>query len=328
MKEYYLGIDIGGTKTHALIATGDGKAIGFGEAGTGNHEAVGYEGMEVVLVDTTRQALEMAGISLEEITGAGFGIAGYDWPSERADMLDSIGKIGLTCPIEAGNDTLVGLLAGAHGGWGVAVDAGTGENCIGRDHAGRIAQLTGSGPMFAEFGGSHSLVVKAIQAVSLEWGHRGPATALSQEFVRFTGAKSVSDLLEGLTLGYYSAYGDVAPLVFKVAEEGDEIARECIRWAGRELGSMVNGIIRQLGFEELEFDVVLIGSMFNGGAMVIDPLKETVGSCAGKARFVKLEVPPVAGGALLGMEVAGNGYSDHFRGVLTQSTLELLEKIR
>lgn len=328
MTEYYLGIDIGGTKTHALIATGNAEAIGFGEGGTGNHEAVGYEGMEQVLIDTTRQALAIAGIRLEDIRGAGFGIAGYDWPSERPSMLESIGKIGLSCPVEAGNDTLVGLLAGAQGGWGVAVDAGTGENCIGRDRTGRIAQLTGSGPMFAEFGGSHSLVVKALQAVSLEWGHRGPATALSRELVRLAGAKDVSDLLEGLTLGYYKAYGDVAPLVFKVAEDGDEIARECIRWAGRELGSMVTGIIRQLAFEDLEFDVVLIGSMFNGGAMVIDPLKETVRSCAGRAGFVKLEVPPVTGGVLLGMEAAGKGFSDPFRNELTQSTLDLLEKIR
>lgn len=328
MTDFYLGIDIGGTKTHALIATGNAEAIGFGEAGTGNHEAVGYDGMEEVLIETTRQALAMAGISLGEIRGAGFGIAGYDWPSERQSMLASIGRICLSCPVEAGNDTLVGLLAGAQGGWGVAVDAGTGENCIGRDRTGRTAQLTGSGPMFAEFGGSHSLVVKAVQAVSLEWGHRGPATALSREFVRLAGAKNVSDLLEGLTLGYYEAYGDVAPLVFKVAEEGDEIARECIRWAGRELGSMVNGIICQLGFEDLAFDVVLIGSMFNGGELVIDPLKDTVCSCAGMARFVKLEVPPVTGGVLLGMEAAGIGFSDHLRGVLTQSTLELLEKIR
>ena len=328
MTEYYLGSDIGGTKTHALIATGNAEAIGFGEGGTGNHEAVGYEGMEQALIDTTRQALAIAGIRLEDISGAGFGIAGYDWPSERPSMLESIGKIGLSCPVEAGNDTLVGLLAGAQGGWGVAVDAGTGENCIGRDRTGRTAQLTGSGPMFAEFGGSHSLVVKALQAVSLEWGHRGPETALSRELVRLAGAKDVSDLLEGLTLGYYEAYGDVAPLVFKVAEDGDEIARECIRWAGRELGSMVTGIIRQLAFEDLEFDVVLIGSMFKGGAMVIDPLKETVRSCAGRAGFVKLEVPPVAGGVLLGMEAAGKGFSDHFRSELAQSTLDLLEKIR
>jgi|WetSurMetagenome_2_1015567.scaffolds.fasta_scaffold46454_2 N-acetylglucosamine kinase-like BadF-type ATPase len=326
MTEFFLGIDIGGTKTHSLLATAEGEAVGFGEAGTGNHEAVGYEGMEEVLINTTREALAMAGVKLGEIKGAGFGIAGYDWPSERPSMLESIAKIGLSCPVEAGNDTLVGLLAGAKGAWGVAVDAGTGENCIGRDRSGRIAQLTGSGPMFAEFGGSHSLVVKAIQAISLEWGHRGPATALSHEFVQLAGAKDVSDLLEGLTLGYYEAYGDVAPLVFKVAEEGDTVARECIDWAGRQLGDMVNGIIRQLGFETLDFDVVLIGSMFNGGPMVIEPLRETVLAVAPKARVVRIFAPPVIGGVLLGMEVSGAKFDDTFREHLAQSTLSMLEK--
>jgi N-acetylglucosamine kinase-like BadF-type ATPase len=326
MTGYYLGIDIGGTKSHSLLATADGKAIGFGEAGTGNHEAVGYEGMEDVLIDTTRQALSMAGVGIAQVKGAGFGIAGYDWPSEHPEMLKSIARIGLSCPLEAGNDTLVGLLAGSQNGWGVAVDAGTGENCIGRDQNGRVAQMTGSGPLFAEFGGSHSLVVKAVQAVSLNWGQRGPATALSEELVKFAGARDVRDLLEGLTLGYYTAYGDVAPLVFKVAEKGDAVAQACIDWAGRELGSMVNGIIRQLGFEDMEFDVVLIGSMFNGGPMVIEPLRETVLACAKKARLVRISAPPVVGGVLLGMEAAGVKFDDLFREKLSQSTLSLLEK--
>lgn len=325
MTGYFLGIDIGGTKTHALLATAEGKAVGFGEGGTGNHEAVGYDGMEEVLIDTSRQALTMAGVSLGAVKGAGFGIAGYDWPSERPAMLESIGRIGLSCPVEAGNDTLVGLLAGARGGWGVAVDAGTGENCIGRDRSGKIAQLTGSGSMFAEFGGSHSLVVKAIQAVSLEWGHRGPATALSRELVKFVGARDVSDLLEGLTLEYYQAYGEVAPLVFRVAKEGDQVAQGCIDWAGRELGGMVNGIIRWLGFEDQEFDVVLIGSMFNGGPMLIEPLKETVLGCAGRAKFIRMSVPPVVGGVLLGMEAAGVRFDDSFRQELSRSTFTLLE---
>lgn len=324
MTEYYLGIDIGGTKTHSLLATADGKAVGFGEAGTGNHEAVGYDGMEEVLIDTTRQALSMAEVEIAEVKGAGFGIAGYDWPSERPEMLKSIARIGLSCPVEVGNDTLVGLLAGSQKGWGVAVDAGTGENCIGRDQNGRVAQMTGSGPMFAEFGGSHSLVVRAVQAVSLEWGHRGPITALTREFINYAGAKDASDLLEGLTLGYYSAYGEVAPLVFKVAEDGDAVARECVDWAGRQLGSLVNGIVRQLHFEDLEFDVVLIGSMFKGGPLVIDPLKETVLTCAKNSNFVKLNIPPVVGGVLLGMETAGLKYDSFLQNTLNRATLGLL----
>ena len=30
---YFLGIDIGGTKSHALIADEEGRAVGFGQAG-------------------------------------------------------------------------------------------------------------------------------------------------------------------------------------------------------------------------------------------------------------------------------------------------------
>ena len=42
---YYLGADIGSTKTHTLIVDETGRALGFGESGSGNHEDVGYEGM-------------------------------------------------------------------------------------------------------------------------------------------------------------------------------------------------------------------------------------------------------------------------------------------
>ena len=70
---YFLGIDIGGTKSHALIADETGRAVGFGQGGPGNHEVVGYSGLEAMLVDVTHQALAMTGIGIEQIAGAGFG---------------------------------------------------------------------------------------------------------------------------------------------------------------------------------------------------------------------------------------------------------------
>ncbi len=45
---YYLGVDVGGTKTHALIADESGRAVGFAQAGTGSWEVVGYNGLEMV----------------------------------------------------------------------------------------------------------------------------------------------------------------------------------------------------------------------------------------------------------------------------------------
>src|SRR5512143_2777723 len=110
---YYLGVDIGGTKSHALVADEAGRAFGFGQGGAGNHETVGYNGLIQTLQSVTRQALTAAGITIDQIAGAGFGIAGYDWPAERQPTLQAIDTLGLAAPLEVVNDALIGLLAGS-----------------------------------------------------------------------------------------------------------------------------------------------------------------------------------------------------------------------
>ena len=161
-ESYFLGVDIGSTKSHALIADATGRAVGFGQGGPGNHEVVGYDGLKAVLQEITAAALASAGLNREQIAGAGFGVSGYDWPSERADTLAAIATLGLQAPIEAVNDTLIGLLAGAEAGWGVAVVAGTGCNCWGYDRYGRIGRMTGHGEPFAERAGAGDLVAAAV----------------------------------------------------------------------------------------------------------------------------------------------------------------------
>ena len=51
MTRYFLGIDVGGSKTHALIADEQGRACGFGKAGPGNQRLNGsslYTGVTTV----------------------------------------------------------------------------------------------------------------------------------------------------------------------------------------------------------------------------------------------------------------------------------------
>jgi N-acetylglucosamine kinase-like BadF-type ATPase len=324
MTRYYLGVDIGGTKSHALIADGAGRAVGFGEGGAGNHEMVGYDGLEGALEEITVLALASAGIERNRIAGAGFGVAGYDWPSERPPTLAAIGRLGLSAPLEAVNDTIIGLLAGSESGWGVAVVAGTGNNCWGWDHERRrMGHVTGNGMTFGEFAGSGDLVWKAMQAVAAAWSWRGPQTALTDLFMRLTGADSPDRLLEGLSQGEYHLGAEVAPLVFETAEAGDPVAAECITWAGRELGSLAVGVIRQLGFEALSFEVVLVGSMYHGGPRLLDPMAGTIQAVAPGARLVRLTTPPVVGAVLLGMEQAGL-HAQALRPALIASTCALL----
>ncbi|NMC29909.1 MAG: ATPase, partial [Pelolinea sp.] len=96
--KYFLGMDVGASKTHALIADETGVCLGFGRSAGGNHQVVGYAVLTAILKKTLEQACEMAGIGVDQIAGAGFGIAGYDFPSDREPHLEAVAALGLSCP--------------------------------------------------------------------------------------------------------------------------------------------------------------------------------------------------------------------------------------
>ena len=317
---YFLGADLGATKTHTLIVDETGRALGFGESGSGNHEDVGYDGMLDAMQQGLQQALRGAGLTRADIAGAGYGVAGYDWPSEGPATTSVIDQLGLSAPYIYVNDTVPGLVAGAEDGWGVVVVSGTGSNCRGWDrkhsHEGRV---TGHGVMMGEGAGASELIHRTMQIVGYAWSKRGPMTALADAFIHYAGAEDLEDLIRGYTTYEYPIGAEAAPLVFRVASEGDAVASELIRWAGVENGEMANAVIRQLGFEALEFDVVMAGSMFEGGPMLIEPMRETICKYAPGARLVRLRVPPVLGAVILGMEAAGVKASPAVRKVMADS---------
>jgi N-acetylglucosamine kinase-like BadF-type ATPase len=322
VSDYFLGVDVGATKSQALVADADGQALGLGQAGPGNPMTIGYERFAGLLREVGQAACAAAGIELAQIGGAGFGIGGYDWPSQRQPCLDAIQTLGLHARLDLVNDALVALLAGASQGWGVAVVAGTSCNCWGWDAERRVGRMTGFS-WLGEAGGACELVHRALEAVARAWTRRGPATQLTQAFCRRAGVPDAATLLEGLTLDHICIGPEAAPLVFQAAAAGDRVAYGLITWAGRELGDLAVGVIRQLALEALSFEVVLAGTFFNGSPRLAETMAEVIHSVAPGARLVRLGVPPVVGGVLLGMQAAGLDPSPA-RAVLIRSTKTLL----
>jgi N-acetylglucosamine kinase-like BadF-type ATPase len=304
MAHYFLGADVGSTKTHVAIADETGRVLSLSEGGSGNPDNVGYAGLQRTLEVVTRSALQQAGITIDQIAGAGYGVAGLDYPAQKAPTLETIKSIGLCAPVEAVNDALIGVVAGATEGWGIAVVSGTGCNCWGWDRERRQGQVTGSGWQMGEYAGSSELAYRAAQLVAYEWTKRGPATQLTPLLLRYLGETDVVEMLHGLTSDRLQLDAAIAPLIFDVAAQGDAVAIDLIRWAGRELGELAKAVIRQLDFAAQEFDVVLLGSMFNGGPLLIEPLRESIAELAPQARLARLQTLPVVGAVLLGMEQA------------------------
>ena len=71
------------------------------------------------------------------------------------------------------------------------------------------------------------------------------------------------------------------------------------------MAGLVVSVVRQLEFQSLEFEVVLVGSLFKGGSLLLKPMKEAIQKVASGAHFLRLKSPPVIGAVLLGMEQVG-----------------------
>ena len=308
--KYFLGIDVGSSKTHALIVDENGQCIGFGKSGGGNHQGVGYEGTEKVLRESFVGALKMSGVEKANIAGAGFGVAGYDFPSDRAGHLQAVSSLGLSCSMEVVNDGWNGLFAGATCGVGVNVTAGSSNNCRGRNRNGKEGRIVGNGIQFGEYGGAIEIMARALQTVNLAWIKRTPPTLLTKVFLEYTGAKDEMEMMEGFSNNHYHYSAHLAMEVMRIAKEGDPIAQEIMHWAGEELGWLAVSVARQIEMENDDVEVIQSGSVFDAGEMITKPMKELVLKHCPKAKLIRLDGPPVVGAVILGIEQAKfDGYA-------------------
>ena len=322
--QYFLGIDIGSSKTHALIVGENGRCVGFGKAGGGNHQGAGYEVTEHAMRESFEGAMRMYGVDKVDIAGAGFGVAGYDFPSDRDGHLQAISALGLSCPVEVVNDGMNGLLAGATCGIGVNVTAGSSVNTRGRNKMGKEGRIVGNGSTFGEEGGGIEIVQRGLQIVNHAWIKRIPPTKLTEIYINATGATSEIDLMEGLSNGQYHLFPFLAIEVMNAAREGDNAAQEIIRWAGEELGWLAVSTARQIEMENDEVEIIQSGSVFDAGEIITEPMKELVLKYCPRAKLMRLDGPPVVGAVMLGMEQAGfDGYA--VRDEMIRSAKEIIE---
>ncbi|RLE39787.1 ATPase, partial [Candidatus Woesearchaeota archaeon] len=95
MTRIALGVDAGGSKTHAVITDETGRVLGVGKSGTANWEIVGLKGAQAALRRAIWQALERAGVSPEHVSAACYGLAGLDWPSDEVRLTPVVAEMGL-----------------------------------------------------------------------------------------------------------------------------------------------------------------------------------------------------------------------------------------
>ena len=300
-----LGVDGGGSKTHALVADARGEVLGFASAGRSNWEDIGLEAAGAALAEAVGGALAGAGVAPAELAASAFGLAGLDWDSDRPMLGTLVDPLGLAGPRRLENDSFIALRAGTSRPFGVVVIAGTGHVAAGRDPAGRTFRTFGLGPMYGDFGSATDVAEEAVRAVADACTGRGPATTLSRLLPPLAGCAEPRELLQALSRGLV-ALPAAAPLVLAEAEAGDAAAQAIVLRAGTSLGEAAALVAGRLELGTEPFEVVMAGGLFAGRNRLLETtLVEVLHRVAPRATPVHLHCQPVVGAALEALELGG-----------------------
>ncbi len=305
---YVLGIDGGASKTFVLVADEQGRLLGFGRGGPGNHQGPGLEAALGAIEGATQEALAGAGIASEQVAVVSCGLAGADLPEDFAMLQPALEGLALGRRVELRNDTQVALRAGTHRPWGVVLICGTGFNAAGRTPDGRELSYPALGWISGDWGGGGMLATEIVRLVMRADDGRGAPTVLTDLVLAALNRPSAYELMRALYHKQIERHDlfRIVPLLFDAALQGDEPAQDLIARLGEELGVSGAAIIKRLDMQALPVEVVLGGSVFKGaGPLLADSILQTVHRTAPAAVLVRPQFEPVVGGVLLGLEAAG-----------------------
>jgi N-acetylglucosamine kinase-like BadF-type ATPase len=310
-----LALDAGASKTDAVLVAADGTLLASAR-GPGVPSMLTREQSVDVLGSVARLVAENAGLPVvpdgqpiaEHLSAC---VANADLPEEEQDVSDGLRARGLAASTEVANDTFAVLRAGLDGPgphWGVAVTCGAGINCVGLAPDGRVTRFLSLGQTSGDWGGGYDLGLEAIWwAIRAEDG-RGPQTALREAVPAHFGVASMYDVTVAMhqgKLGWDAPLGLVRVL-FEAARSEDAVAMDIVRRQAGEVCCMAVTAIRRLGLSDQPVPVALGGGVLTAR----DPLltTEITKRLAEEAPLASpriVEVPPVAGAALLGLDHIG-----------------------
>jgi N-acetylglucosamine kinase-like BadF-type ATPase len=301
-----LGVEGDGAHSHAVVTDASGSFLGLGaNDDPSNWDDVGIAAAAAALRSCVGEALERAGLAPHDMEASVFALAGVDFPVDEQRLAGIPEALGLNgrCRIE--NDAFAALRAGTDQTFGVVVIAGNGSVVAGRNSEGDVYRSLGLGTLYGDFGSETDVSQSAVTAIADAFTGRGPPTVLTERLCAFASVASVVEFLDGTARERIdtAAFG---PIVIAAAEEGDAVAGRLLSNAGTMLGRTTAHVIRTLGMEEVEFELVLARSMFEtNSSLLVDALEGCVRPVASNARLRRLEAAPVVGSAFLAVELAG-----------------------
>jgi N-acetylglucosamine kinase-like BadF-type ATPase len=318
-----LAIDGGNSKTDLALVALDGSVLASMRGPGASHEAHGIDGAMRILQGMVREVAAIAGLDTDAgpvAQRASACLAGADLPEEEDALTSALSAQGWSQSAVAMNDTFAVLRAGlrvdrGEPSWGAAVTCGAGINCVAIGPDGQVGRYLSWGRLTGDWGGGGDLGPEVVWHAARAEDGRGPRTALRRAVARHFGATSIADIAEAEHKGSIGNddLRNLTRVLMTVADAGDPVAHSILARQADEICVMATAAMRRIGMPLPGTPVVLGGGVLESrNPLLLDLVMTRFAEQAPGALPRVVDVPPVAGAALLGLDhvhAAGEGHT-------------------
>ncbi|MGF1753569.1 N-acetylglucosamine kinase, partial [Vibrio makurazakiensis] len=225
MSLLYVGIDGGGTSCRARIRDGQGQLIGEAKSGSANI-LLGVDVAMSSIQSAIEQAAQQGGLDLSSFSQmhVGLALAGAEQKSAWHEFMQLPHPFAsLTLNTDA-----YGACIGAHNGENGAIMIGGTGSC-GIFLQGKTQHVVGGREFpISDQGGGAVMGLHLIQKVLLAEDGIRAKTRLSQHVIEHFN-QDVDQIVEWSKTAIPKDYGQFSPVIFQLAQEGDELAIELLK---------------------------------------------------------------------------------------------------
>jgi N-acetylglucosamine kinase-like BadF-type ATPase len=304
-----LGFDGGGTKTHCVLIDSQGRILAESRSGPSNPMRVGFGGALASMCDGARLALQTAGVSIDHLAAICAGNAGTGQPQASERMKTLLSQEFPRALVRICTDQELTLEAAGDGPV-VVLLAGTGSFAVGRDRAGQLVRIGGHGPLLSDEGSAYDVGRHAVMVGMRAFEKTQQDSPLGDRILSELGFASWQDLQARAAAAPDDVFPRVFPIVAAAAETGDIAARQILKIAAAELGSLVHDLVDRLQLGDQKFLLIKTGGMLCRSAYFDQLIDQRLREAAPNARFGALAITPGEAAARIALRLLSTPHQE------------------
>ena len=303
-KRFVIGIDGGGTKTHAILVDLEGNVVKEAFAGPCHLLKIGIEASAQVLFDAVAEICRLAECSPEQVQRIVIGVAGGGRAIDRTVVADHLVQLGVKKKFPLKNivvetDAQIALEAAFAGGPGIILIGGTGSIALYRTEDNKILRAGGWGSIIGDEGSGFAIGRDGLNAVFRQHDGRSEKTLLTKKALQFYGVAQVEHLVTKI----YHEKADVAsfaPQVFEAVNERDRVAHGVLVKNSNDLAELVRVLIMQVR-PKRKLPICLMGGMLESENVYAKMVKEKIIHALPHVLVQKPKFSSAFGAAIIGL---------------------------